>query len=683
MDFSSSKKLIFNLKHIKNISYFSVFKKANESSTFFGWGKRKSGQKAIELAKKYKAKFTLLEDGFIRSISLSSKPFGLVFDDVGIYYDASTTSKLENILLNEEFSQSKLKKARNAINYILENNISKYNDNLALNEFFIKKYNLDKKENILLIPQTLNDASLIYGNSDNFSFNEIADIAIKENPNANILLKIHPDVLSGKKSSNVDISSLPKNIKIISENINPIELLKKCKKVYTKTSGMGFEAMICGCEVVLFGSPFYAGWGLSDDRIDAPKRRTRKLSLEEIFYGAYIKYCSYFDLHTNKKSDILEVLKQIKLQREFLAKNTKKLYLFGFSIWKRGYCKPFISQFEKYFYINTYSKNPLKSALAKGLDKNSQIYIWGRKNYEKIEEFAKQNNIKITRVEDGFIRSVGLGCELTRPYSLVFDNLGIYFDTTKESALEKILNEHNFKECELEEALKLKEILIKSKISKYNNSHDEKLEFCINKTRILVIGQVDDDASIRFGTDNMSNLALLKQVKKECNSAFIIYKPHPDVLSGVRAGNIADEEALKYCDKIAKNYNLADLIKLADEVHTMTSLGGLEALIRGKKVVCYGRAFWAGWGLSDDKMHIPRRKRKLSIDELIAGVYLLYPRYLHPNTLKPCFANELIIALKEQKEALKNPWILIKTRIRSFLMISSQQIFKWVKNDNK
>lgn len=656
-----------------------MLQKADKNSIFYGWGKRKSGQKAIELAKKYKAKFILLEDGFIRSIALSSKPFGMVSDDTGIYYDASAPSRLENILSNHTFGKNELEKAKKAMDFILKNNISKYNENLPLSKELAQKYALDERQNVLLIPQTLNDASLIYGNSDDFSFNEIANIAIKENPSANILLKIHPDVLSGKKSSNVDIATLPKSIKIISENINPIELLKKCQKVYTKTSGMGFEAMMCGCEVVLFGSPFYAGWGLSDERVKAPERRTRKLSLEELFYGAYIEYSSYFDIHTNEKIDILELLEQIKLQREFLNKNSKKLYLFGFSIWKRGYFKPFITQFQKRFYINTYSKNPLKSALSKGLDENSCIYIWGRKNYKEVENFAKEKGIKITRIEDGFIRSVGLGCELTRPYSLVFDELGIYFDTTARSSLEDILNTHEFSTSELEKASILRSTLIKSKISKYNNSSDESLEFPKDKKVILVIGQVDDDASVRFGTDNMNNLALLKEVKKEKNGNYIIYKPHPDVLSGVRVGNIADEIALKHCDKIAKNINLADLISLADEVHTMTSLSGLEALVRGKKVVCYGRAFWAGWGLSDDRLEIPRRKRKLSIDELIAGVYLLYPRYIHPNTLKPCFASELITALIKQKEALKNPWNALKSRIRSSIMVSSQQILKSVK----
>ena len=77
--------------------------------------------------------------------------------------------------------------------------------------------------------------------------------AVEENPDCKIYLKIHPDVLTGKKSSDIDMKNIDKNISIISEDINPISLLKQFSKVYTKTSGMGFEALLVGCECVCFG----------------------------------------------------------------------------------------------------------------------------------------------------------------------------------------------------------------------------------------------------------------------------------------------------------------------------------------------------------------------------------------------------------------------------------------------
>ncbi|MCY1540147.1 Capsule polysaccharide biosynthesis protein [compost metagenome] len=59
----------------------------------------------------------------------------------------------------------------------------------------------------------------------------------------------------------------------------------------------------------------------------------------------------------------------------------------------------------------------------------------------------------------------------------------------------------------------------------------------------------------------------------------------------------------------------------------MTSLSGFEGLLRRKKVVVYGRPFYAGWGLTEDRDFEPGRRRKLSLEELIAGTLLHYPIY--------------------------------------------------------
>jgi capsular polysaccharide export protein len=78
------------------------------------------------------------------------------------------------------------------------------------------------------------------------------------------------------------------------------------------------------------------------------------------------------------------------------------------------------------------------------------------------------------------------------------------------------------------------------------------------------------------------------------------------------------------------------MIGAVDEVHTLTSLCGFEALLRGKRVVVYGQPFYAGWGLTIDLAPIARRQRHLSLDQLVAGALILYPRYLDPLTQRRC-----------------------------------------------
>lgn len=673
--YSSSGKLIENTKKFYKIKRFFKFTLPSKNAIFYGWGRKPSGQQAVELASKFKGKFKLLEDGFIRSVGLGvegAKLLSVVEDDFGIYYDATQPSQLEHILATSEFSTKIICEARWCIDFIISNHICKYNNAPDITTAQVQKYELQNNSNILIIAQTHGDASLEYGLANQFSTLDMINAAINENSNSNILLKIHPDVLSGKKKSDIDIANLPSQIKIISENINPISLLKHITKVYTKTSAMGFEALMCGCECVCFGVPFYAGWGLSDDRAQIPSRRNKKLNLEQLFAGAYILYAKYIDPYSGAPTTLKRVLPQINTLKNIKLNECKKTkFLFGFSIWKRKFMFPFLGK--NLNFISTFSKNPLQQALNLGLNKDSAIYIWGKKEYPQVQKWCDENGVQIIRVEDGFIRSIGLGSDLTRPYSLVFDDAGIYFDTTMPSRLENILNYHKFSPYEIESAKKLREILVNSKISKYNDDKDVIITHKNSKIA-LVIGQVEDDASVRIGADGMKNIELLRLARQNSPHAHIIYKPHPDVVSGNRVGAVKTTEALKYCDEVLEGVSMPTLLDIADEIHTMTSTSGLEAILRKKRVICYGRPFWAGWGLSDDKKPQPRRYRSLSSDELIAGAYLLYPRYIHPLNLEACEACDLVVALQGQKTRLQQPINALLHKIKSLYARVGQKL---------
>src|SRR3546814_20429812 len=75
--------------------------------------------------------------------------------------------------------------------------------------------------------------------------------------------------------------------------------------------------------------------------------------------------------------------------------------------------------------------------------------------------------------------------------------------------------------------------------------------------------------------------------------------------------------------------SVTSCIDACAEVHTMTSLTGFDALLRGTHVVKYGQPFYAGWGLTEDHikngMATGRRKRRLTLEQLVAGVLLRYP----------------------------------------------------------
>jgi len=158
-----------------------------------------------------------------------------------------------------------------------------------------------------------------------------------------------------------------------------------------------------------------------------------------------------------------------------------------------------------------------------------------------------------------------------------------------------------------------------------------------------------------------SNLELLKRVREQAPEAYILYKPHPDVLAGHRRGTIPDRACLQFADEVLGELPIASLIDMADEVHVNTSLAGFEALLRGKKVVTYGVPFYAGWGLTSDLGPVPvRRTARRTIDELVAATLLIYPRYLDPVSGLPCPAEIVVARLRSSEN--RDPGLLVGMR---------------------
>ncbi|EGH5859366.1 capsular polysaccharide biosynthesis protein [Campylobacter jejuni] len=683
--YSASKKLIANARNFYTISLYKKNLKIKKDDLFFGWGRKKSGLKAMNLAKKYKAKFILLEDGFIRSLNLgveNSPSFSMVKDDIGIYYDATMPSKLENLLNTYEFKGEEIKQAKKAIELIKKYKISKYNNNLDIPDDYFQK---DEKR-VLIIAQTANDASLEFGLAKDFKTVDMIKDAIKENPDSKIYIKIHPDVLSGKKQSDLDINSLPKECILISENFNPIALLEFFDKVYTKTSGMGFEALIQECECVCYGMPFYAGWGLTKDKLEC-KRRMQKRSLEEVFYAAYILYSEYFNPYLNQKSNIFDTIQTLAKYKSIEKANSNRLFMLGFTLWKRYFIKPFFkAKNNEIIFLNS-----IKSLARYKLKEDDKFFIWGKKYDENTLKNlllvkAKEQNLtsftpKVSLVEDGFIRSISLGSDLTRPFSLIVDDKGLYIDPNKVSKLEELLQNEIFDKNMLNRAKNIIKTLLENRFSKYNGlkHEDLKINAKIGQKVILIPAQVEDDASMILGGFGLSTLDLLKEVRSKNQDAYIIFKPHPDVLSGNRVGLKDETLILEFCDEIVKDCSIDSAIKIADEIHTITSTSGFDALLRAKKVFTYGMPFYAGWGLTKDKYRCERRTRKLSLEELVAGALITYPRYINPKTKTLCEIEVCLdIMLNLQKAYFSKKYIKLAIDFKTFILRKIRRFYEFL-----
>lgn len=597
-----------------------------------GWGLKPSTRAARTYAEARGLPYLALEDGFLRSVGLGSKesPCSIVVDDRGVYYDATRPSQLER-LIAQPLAGPELARSRALLDAWRAGRVSKYNH--------LREYAGELPERYVLIAdQTFGDASVRYGLAGPEQFQQMLLAALEENPHCTVLVKIHPDVFAGRKRGHFDVAALSRmeRVWVLAEDVHPVRLIEAAQTVYVVTSQMGFEGLLWGKPVRTFGMPFYAGWGLTRDELPAPQRRGRA-SLEQLVHAALVEYPRYIDPETGERCEVERLIEWMALQRRMRERFPPVVYALGFSRWKKPIVRDFLQGSTVHF-IRSANEVPAGGPVA----------MWGRKALVP----PPRRDLQVLRLEDGFLRSVGLGADLVRPVSWVLDGVGIYYDSTVPSGLERLLQETVFDDGLLVRAGRLRERIVAAGLTKYNVGASGWARPAGATRVILVPGQVETDASIRYGAAEIcGNSALLRAVREMNPDAWIVYKPHPDVLAGLRAPGEHEDRVGSWCDQVVTSIAMGELLPLVDEVHVLTSLTGFEALLRGKAVTCYGRPFYAGWGLTTDIAPIARRTRRLALDELVAAVLILYPLYVSRTTGRyttPERALDELLAWKEQ-----------------------------------
>lgn len=633
---------------------------ATRADVYVGWGNKPSGKRAMELAKKAGRPFVLLEDAFIRSHAPQSvsgeQSLGLCLDDLGIYYDASRSSRLEQLVKGACSDQHAIARGKQLMAHLARSKICKYNN-------FDPVQSVDIEAGfVLVVDQTWQDHSVSGAGADEQTFASMLDAAIAENPGSRIVVKLHPEVLADKKKGYLKDLATKAGCTLLADNINPWDLFKHTSCVYTVSSQLGFDALLAGRKVRCFGMPFYAGWGLTHDETTCDRRTGFKPDLAAIADAAFNQYASYVSAYDDEPNDAATAINQLTDIRNAHQENARLAAFYQVTPWKWTRIKSMFCPLAKdqtFFWTR-------KGAIAAAKKRHGDLVAWASRIDETLTIACKNAGVNLQRLEDGFIRSVGLGTNFHLPMSLIIDDLGIYYDPRQPSRLEYILQNATFQPDDLERAQNLIDTIVTNAISKYNVGETETLDGSIpaDKNIILVPGQVDDDASIRFGGNGMTGAQLLSQVRSSNPDAFIIFKPHPDVLSGQRPG-LRDKQTIeKYADinTGSSDISIGALIEICHAVHTISSLTGFEALLRGKQVHCYGLPFYAGWGLTIDSTVCPRRTRKLSLQMLAFATLIEYPRYHDPVANLPCGPEQVIRRIRQQREHPTDPNLLIRIR---------------------
>ncbi|MBE1282598.1 MAG: capsular polysaccharide biosynthesis protein [Rhodobacteraceae bacterium] len=578
------------------------------------WGNSPTAHRGRAVAAKRGAALLRVEDAFLRSLHpgrAGEPPLGLLLDRSGLHFDPEQPSDLSQLLSTHPLDDTHLlNRARAGIERMREAHLSKYSG------YDIAQPHPDPGY-VLVVDQTLNDASVRASKADRARFLEMLVFAQEENPGSRILIKTHPETARGFRQGYFTAADAQApNISLLTDRLSPWTLLEGATAVYTVSSQLGFEAILAGHKPRIFGQPFYAGWGLTQD--EAPlTRRQRRLTRAQLFAAAMILYPTWYDPHHDRLGQLEDALGAMEAETRAWREDHKGWTASGMRLWKRRPLQQFFGRHGKLSFAEDRGK-------VRTLGRPHMV--WAGKATPQDEASA--------RIEDGFLRSRGLGAELVPPLALVTDHLGIYYDPSRPSDLETwITRRAQLSDGQRGRAERLIEDLTRAGLSKYNLGGG--IADLPEGHRILVPGQVEDDASILKGAGSArTNLDLLRAVRAANPEACVIYKPHPDVEAGLRVGQIETEGL---ADIVLHQADPAKLLTQVDELWTMTSLMGFEALLRGVKVTTLGAPFYAGWGLTTDLSETPaRREARPDLAGLVHATLIDYPRYLDPVTGLPC-----------------------------------------------
>jgi len=341
----------------------------------------------------------------------------------------------------------------------------------------------------------------------------------------------------------------------------------------------------------------------------------------------------YRDCFSGEPVDALHAVAQLADWRRHLDGNHGIAAASGMAFWKREAIRHFL-----WDGVRSPPFLPVEKGARRAIRRGGALAVWPSRVPSAAMDEARRQGVTIAKVEDGFLRSSGLGAALHPPGSVVVDRSGIYYDARFPSDMEKLLATHGFTPALERRAARLRAMIRASGVTKYGKDMGQMIDLPQGRRTVLAVGQVEDDLSVEYGGAGVTgNLDLLQRVRAAEPDAFIVYRPHPDVQAGLRKGHLGEATILALADAIDTGSPLMALVRTVDEVHVLSSLTGFEALMRDRPVTVHGMPFYAGWGLTRD-LAPPngRRGRQLTLDQLVAGALILYPRYLDPVTRLPC-----------------------------------------------
>lgn len=572
-----------------------------------GWGYKNTGRHAKSWAPRNPA--WLAEEGFVKGVMRHQPALQVLIDATGgMHYDPAQPSIIDAALDAADTPQVRAR-AQALMATIRAHGLSKLNARRDPDPA-----RLPARPFVLVVDQVAGDDSLPPSRATPQRFALMLDATLRTWPEHLVVVRTHPDLHDRGRGGHYAPPHADARVVFHPGDDHPAAWLQAADQVVVMSSQMGFEALIHGTPVTCWGTPFYAARGLTRDMGAQPGYTRRRCDLEQLVGAALVVAPTSLDPATHGPGTPESVVAHLAAHRAAVAADPTHACAVGFSPRKRRALARFMPATR---WVDVEEALALPHAAA---------VVWGMASPPK-----GWGDRPVVRVEDGFLRSKGLGAAFAPAFSWIVDTTGgIHYDPRRASRVEDGILAYD-PARHAQEAARLLDALRTGGATKYNLPEHAVARPMTDKPVVLVVGQVENDASVRVGSPKLrTNADLLRAARAAWPDAFLIYRPHPDVVAGLRPGDWQADGAL--ADQVEPHAGTLALIAVADRVAVMTSQMGFEALLRGTPVTCFGAPFYAGWGLTDDRCPTPARRQPRSLEALVWGACAHAPRYVAPRT---------------------------------------------------
>ena len=585
---------------------------------------RNPGGRAAALASRRGAAPVRVADAALRSLRpewAGDAPLGLLIDPPCMAREPAQPTRLEHLLATDPLDDTALlDRARAAATRMQAAHLAKYSAHDPAAEPPVPGY-------VLVVDQPRGTGGEAKTDA---TFAEMLALARIENPGARILIRAHPETRAGRRPGQLGSQAGHGAEWHDADDASPWRLMEGAIAVYTVSSQMGFEAILAGHRPRVFGRPWYGGWGLTADESPDP-RRARRLTRAQLSAAALILAPTWYDPCRDRLCPVEDVLDHLEAAARAWREDRRGHVVLGAGPRRRAVARIFGTQGGVRF--ETRPDRAAHLAAARGCG----VLVAADAAPEALETATARARVPLVRVAEGILGAADAPAGPGSALSLVADDLGIHHDPGQESRLERLIAERPAPAPH--ERARARRLIARLTAPPLAPDDRGGLGRSLPEgPRVLVVGEPEDAPSLRQGGGAVrTNGALLAAARDARPDAAIVFHPHPDVVAGRRPGAVAASVLASHADAVVTQADLSYLLAAVDEVWTMTSPAGFEALLRGLAVTCLGAPFYAGWGLTTDRGPVPaRREARPDLDALVHAALIAYPRYRDPVTGLPC-----------------------------------------------